>query len=114
MTHESFEDETTAALMSRYFVNIKVDREERPALQVIVRGEAGQLQSWREQLLPRLKPSQSAYFIASDLCSLPSEIAEKAAIDTVSVEKVTAWVCDGFSCRAPLFEIEPLLLLIDE
>ena len=30
MAHESFEDETTAALMNRHFVNIKVDREERP------------------------------------------------------------------------------------
>jgi len=30
MAHESFEDEDTAALMNRLFVNIKVDREERP------------------------------------------------------------------------------------
>lgn len=29
MEHESFEDEETAELMNRYFVNIKVDREER-------------------------------------------------------------------------------------
>ncbi|MGI8926151.1 MAG: thioredoxin domain-containing protein [Tepidiformaceae bacterium] len=30
MAHESFEDEETAALMNRWFVNVKVDREERP------------------------------------------------------------------------------------
>jgi len=30
MAHESFEDDTTAELMNRFFVNIKVDREERP------------------------------------------------------------------------------------
>ena len=30
MAHESFEDESTAALMNSLFVNIKVDREERP------------------------------------------------------------------------------------
>jgi uncharacterized protein YyaL (SSP411 family) len=30
MAHESFEDEETAALMNRLFVNVKVDREERP------------------------------------------------------------------------------------
>jgi len=30
MEHESFEDETTAALMNEHFVSIKVDREERP------------------------------------------------------------------------------------
>ena len=32
MAHESFEDEATAAVMNRLFVNIKVDREERPDL----------------------------------------------------------------------------------
>jgi uncharacterized protein YyaL (SSP411 family) len=32
MAHESFEDEQTAALMNRLFVNVKVDREERPDL----------------------------------------------------------------------------------
>jgi hypothetical protein len=32
MEHESFEDPDTAAVMNEYFVNIKVDREERPDL----------------------------------------------------------------------------------
>src|SRR6186713_33048 len=32
MAHESFEDEETAALMNQRFVNVKVDREERPDL----------------------------------------------------------------------------------
>ena len=35
MAHESFEDEETAALMNRWFVNIKVDREERPDIDKI-------------------------------------------------------------------------------
>ncbi len=35
MAHESFEDETTAKLMNRLFVNIKIDREERPDLDKI-------------------------------------------------------------------------------
>ena len=30
MAHESFENEATAALMNEHFVNVKVDREERP------------------------------------------------------------------------------------
>jgi uncharacterized protein YyaL (SSP411 family) len=32
MAHESFEDEASAAVMNRLFVNVKVDREERPDL----------------------------------------------------------------------------------
>jgi uncharacterized protein len=35
MAHESFEDPSTAALMNELFVNIKVDREERPDLDKI-------------------------------------------------------------------------------
>ncbi len=35
MAHESFEDPETAAIMNRWFVNVKVDREERPDVDAI-------------------------------------------------------------------------------
>ncbi len=35
MAHESFEDERVAAIMNQHFVNVKVDREERPDLDQI-------------------------------------------------------------------------------
>jgi uncharacterized protein YyaL (SSP411 family) len=35
MAHESFEDEATAALMNSLFVNVKVDREERPDVDAV-------------------------------------------------------------------------------
>ncbi|WP_216318938.1 thioredoxin domain-containing protein [Deinococcus aestuarii] len=35
MAHESFEDDRTAALMNEHFVNIKVDREERPDVDAV-------------------------------------------------------------------------------
>ncbi len=35
MAHESFEDESVAALMNEHYINIKVDREERPDLDKI-------------------------------------------------------------------------------
>jgi uncharacterized protein YyaL (SSP411 family) len=35
MAHESFEDAETAGLMNRHFVNVKVDREERPDVDAI-------------------------------------------------------------------------------
>ena len=61
MEHESFENETVAAVMNRYFVNIKVDREERPDVDRIymafVQATTGQggwpLSAW---LTPELKP----------------------------------------------------------
>ena len=35
MAHESFEDKETSDLMNKYFINIKVDREERPDLDFV-------------------------------------------------------------------------------
>ncbi len=35
MAHESFEDEETAKVMNEYFINIKVDREERPDIDFV-------------------------------------------------------------------------------
>lgn len=35
MAHESFEDESTAAYMNEHFVNVKVDREERPDVDAV-------------------------------------------------------------------------------
>ncbi len=35
MAHESFEDEEVAQLMNKYFVSVKVDREERPDIDSI-------------------------------------------------------------------------------
>ncbi len=35
MAHESFENETTAAYMNEHFVNVKVDREERPDVDAV-------------------------------------------------------------------------------
>ncbi|PZP49184.1 MAG: thioredoxin domain-containing protein, partial [Pseudopedobacter saltans] len=62
MAHESFEDEETAVLMNDWFVNIKVDREERPdldhiymdAVQAMNNGQGG----WPLNvfLTPDLKP----------------------------------------------------------
>src|SRR4051812_6240197 len=35
MEHESFENETVAAVMNTYFINVKVDREERPDVDML-------------------------------------------------------------------------------
>jgi uncharacterized protein len=35
MAHESFEDEVTAAYMNQHFINVKVDREERPDVDAV-------------------------------------------------------------------------------
>jgi uncharacterized protein YyaL (SSP411 family) len=49
MAHESFEDESTARVMNDLFVNVKVDREERPDVDAIYMGalhELGEQGGW--------------------------------------------------------------------
>ena len=66
MAHESFEDEETARLMNELFVNIKVDREERPDIDKIYQ-TAHQLLSRRSggwPLTVMLTPDDHAPFFA--------------------------------------------------
>jgi uncharacterized protein len=78
MAHESFEDEATAAIMNHEFVNIKVDREERPDVDRVymtfvqaTTGSGGWPMSvW---LTPDLKPFVGGtYFPAEDRYGQPA------------------------------------------
>ena len=64
MAHESFEDEQVAALMNELFVNIKVDREERPDLDQIYQTAHAMLtrRSGGWPLTMFLTPDQEPFF----------------------------------------------------
>ncbi|MGQ0442180.1 MAG: thioredoxin domain-containing protein [Methylophilaceae bacterium] len=64
MAHESFEDETIAALMNEHFINIKVDREERPDIDQIYQTAHSMLsqRSGGWPLTVFLTPKQEPYF----------------------------------------------------
>jgi uncharacterized protein YyaL (SSP411 family) len=68
MNHESFQDAETAALMNELFVNIKVDREERPDIDQIYQAAAnalGHVGGW--PLTMFLTPNAEPYFAAAYL-----------------------------------------------
>ncbi|PYL29233.1 MAG: thioredoxin domain-containing protein [Verrucomicrobia bacterium] len=81
MAHESFENEEVAAIMNRDFVNIKVDREERPDVdrvymtfvQATTGGGGWPMSVW---LTPDLKPFVGGtYFPPEDRYGQPGRIA---------------------------------------
>jgi uncharacterized protein YyaL (SSP411 family) len=78
MAHESFEDAETAKLMNEYFVNIKVDREERPDLDQLYQGVMlllGRGGGWPLTvfLTPELKPFfGGTYFPPEDRHGIPA------------------------------------------
>lgn len=64
MAHESFEDAEVAALMNEHFINIKVDREERPDIDQIYQTAHGMLsqRSGGWPLTVFLTPQQEPFF----------------------------------------------------
>jgi uncharacterized protein YyaL (SSP411 family) len=75
-----------------------------PPYQIILRGEPIIMARWRAQILPQLKPDQAAYFIPYDAKDLPEEIDQRS-----SDQPICAWICEGFSCRPPLYDLDAVL-----
>src|SRR5213082_3522269 len=90
MAHESFEDAATAEIMNREFVNIKVDREERPDVDRVymtfVQATTGRggwpMSVW---LTPDLKPFVGGTYFP------PEERYGQPAFKTVLERVATAW-----------------------
>jgi hypothetical protein len=76
----------------------------QPPYQIILRGERALLERWRAQILPLLKPEQMAYFIPYDAKDLPQAIAQRS-----SDRPISAWICEGMSCRPPIHDLDSLL-----
>lgn len=73
MAHESFEDEEVAALMNQHFINIKVDREERPDLDQIYQSAHQMLsnKSGGWPLTMFLTPEQQPFFSGTYFPKIP-------------------------------------------
>lgn len=115
MAHESFEDPATAALMNRLFVNIKVDREERPDLDKIYQ-TAHQLLAQRPGGWPLtvfLTPHDQRPFFAGTYFpkerrhGLPSFAELLTSVERAYREQRTAIEAQNASLIAALGELEP-------
>jgi uncharacterized protein YyaL (SSP411 family) len=115
MAHESFEDPATAALMNRLFVNIKVDREERPDLDKIYQ-TAHQLLAQRAGGWPLtvfLTPGDQCPFFAGTYFpreprhGLPAFKQLLQNIERAYREQTTAILAQNESLIAALASLEP-------
>ncbi len=106
MAHESFEDESVAAIMNENFVNIKVDREQRPDLDSIYMAATTSLTGsggWPMSvfLTPELKPFYAGtYFPPVPRYNMPSfrdllsSIARAWQEERGEVERISAQVSE--------------------
>ncbi|MFN0136654.1 MAG: thioredoxin domain-containing protein [Phycisphaerae bacterium] len=128
MAHESFEDADIAAVMNELFVNIKVDREERPdlddiymqATMILNQGQGGWPMSvW---LTPDLKPFYAGtYFPPTsrwgrpgfiDICQRIADVwREKRDAILADAETLTGYVADSLRPTAEgTIDLSPALL----
>jgi uncharacterized protein YyaL (SSP411 family) len=78
------------------------DHLEPPRL-VVLRGPAPQLAPWQRALATRFLPQAMVFAAGEQEAELP------AALSQPSGQRVTAYVCDGRACRAPIEELSALL-----
>ena len=130
MAHESFEDVEVAAAMNLHFVNIKVDREERPdldqiyqaALYILTRRNGG----W--PLTMFLTPKQKPFFGGTYFPKLPRydvtgfldllpRIAEAYYTRGAEIEQQSAALLESLAARLPSKPTDPFVfseqLLVD-
>jgi uncharacterized protein YyaL (SSP411 family) len=91
MAHESFEDEATARLMNELFVNIKVDREERPDIDQIYMGAAslGRAGRLAADHVPHAgrRAGLGRHLFSQDLALWPAGLCRRAARGRAAVRE---------------------------
>jgi len=78
-----------------------------PPRTVIVRGLRDDFDPWRKLLDAAYLPHASVLFIPSEASGLPPPLEKPAT------QAVTAWVCEGATCLAPLNSVERLRETLD-
>jgi hypothetical protein len=71
---------------------------------VILRGEPAELAEWQAQLAKMYLPATAVYAIPSDEEGLP-----RALFQPAPDQGVTAYICRGTACSAPINNIEQLI-----
>lgn len=110
MEHESFEDLEVADLMNKYFINIKIDREERPDLDMIYMDaiqKMGLRGGWPLNifLLPNQKPFYGGtYYSKVNWLLLLKSISKAFVINRKELEKSADGFCESINDVSMTFQ----------
>jgi hypothetical protein len=80
-----------------------LEEHQQPTRTVILRGPEGELRRWRRELAQRYAPGTMVIAIDGTATGLPPVLAKPAG------SGVSAWVCEGTSCLAPIDRLEHLV-----
>ena len=80
-----------------------LEEHQQPTRTVILRGPEGEMRRWRRELAQRYAPQTMVIAIDGKAAGLPPVLAKPAG------SGVSAWVCEGTSCLAPIDRLEHLV-----
>jgi hypothetical protein len=80
-----------------------LEEHQRPTRTVILRGPQAELRRWRRELAQPYAPQTMVIAIDGAAAGLPPVLAKPAG------ERVSAWVCEGTSCLAPIDRLEDVV-----
>jgi hypothetical protein len=80
-----------------------LEEHQQPTRTVIVRGPEADMNRWRRELAQRYAPQTMVIAIGSAASGLPPVLAKPAG------GRVSAWVCEGSACLAPIDRLESLI-----
>jgi len=80
-----------------------LEEHQQPTRSVILRGPEGELRRWRRELAQRYAPQTMVIAIDGKATGLPPVLAKPAG------SGVSAWICEGTSCLAPIDRLEDLV-----
>jgi len=80
-----------------------VEEELHPTQTIVLRGDAAAMQPWRERCTRDYTPRRLTIAIPDSARQLPGILAQRTARDGV-----TAWVCSGHACQAPVSSLAGL------
>ena len=75
---------------------------------VIIRGETGEIETWKDKLQENYRPLVSVYAIDTDQRNLPAGLAIHKAI-----KQTVAYICNGTQCLAPENSLDKLISQLD-
>lgn len=78
-----------------------------PTQVVVLRGNAAQITEWQQRLARRYAPRRVAVAVPDDATALPDVLAARK-----NIARVTAYVCTGPTCQAPVTEFDALVSLL--
>ncbi len=102
-TIDAFQSEVGRRASACSSLLMALDEQLHPLQTIVLRGHAAELPAWQARLVHDYAPSRLVFAIPDEATALPGALAQRK-----NLARVTAYVCSGHTCKAPVTSLEAL------